>query len=191
MTCLRSFLLPALALFGVVAAGPVFSAQDDVRITEFMASNTRTLADENGSFEDWIEIFNASTNTVNLLNWSLRDSANTWLFPNTNITPGAFIVIFASGNDRRIPGAPLHTNFRLSGDGEYLALVRPDNSIATEFAAKFPPQITDVSYGFGLTQSVFTAVTTNSRVRTWVPADGSLSNYWMFADFDDSTWISG
>jgi hypothetical protein len=41
--------------------------------------------------------------------------------------------------------------------GEYLALARPDGSIASEFKPKFPPQLPDVSYGFlpGVTQAVF------------------------------------
>src|SRR5437016_9613681 len=63
------------------------SAQEDVRITEFMASNTRTLQDEDHDYPDWIEIFNNSLNTVNLENWSLTDNADNlgkWHFPATN-----------------------------------------------------------------------------------------------------------
>jgi hypothetical protein len=104
------------------------AAVAQVRITEFMASNTHTLADEDGDFSDWIEIQNTSGTNVNLFNWSLTDSAGNptkWLFPSTNIAPGSFMVIFASGKDRRIPGQELHTNFKLSADGEYLALFRP------------------------------------------------------------------
>ena len=49
---------------------------------------------------------------------------------------------------RRNPGAPLHTNFKLSEEGEYLALVQPDGvTIATQFYPTFPPQFPDVSYG--------------------------------------------
>ncbi|MEY4813958.1 MAG: hypothetical protein RLZZ162_1031, partial [Verrucomicrobiota bacterium] len=36
----------------------VASLRADPVITEFMASNTTTLADEDGAFPDWIEIFN-------------------------------------------------------------------------------------------------------------------------------------
>jgi len=121
-------------------------------ISEFMASNTRILADENGFFEDWIEIYNPSALTVNLDGWYLTDSANNltkWRFPATNLASGGFIVVFASGHDRRVPGARLHTSFQLSAGGEYLALVKPDGvTIASEFAPVFPQQMPDVSFGF-------------------------------------------
>ncbi len=169
-------------------------AQDDVRITELMASNSRTIQDEDKQYSDWIEIYNAGTNTVNLLNWALTDTfakPNQWLFPSTNLGPGRFMIVWATGNNRRVPGAPLHTNFKLGASGEYLALLRPDGTIATEFTPAFPPQVPDVSYGFSLTQNVFRVVATNAPLRALVPADGSLSNYWLFPGFDDSGWISG
>ena len=137
------------ALIFLAAAFPVTGA---VRITEFLASNLRGITDEDGSHEDWIEVFNDATNTVSLDGWFLTDTASTltkWRFPNTNIGPAQFIVVFASTKDRRNPGAPLHTNFKLSNNGEYLALVQPDAvTIATQFAPNYPVQATDVSYGF-------------------------------------------
>src|SRR2546423_2184064 len=85
------------------------SAETNVLITEFMASNTSTLADEDGQFSDWIEIYNAGTNTVDLNGWYLKDSASLWQFPQTNIGPNSFIIVFASNKNRRVPGRPLHT----------------------------------------------------------------------------------
>ena len=183
-----------LAFSSVFANAPLAQAQQDVRITEFMASNSTILQDEDHQFSDWIEIYNADTNTVNLLNWALSNNPgnlNQWLFPATNIGPGRFMIVFASNKNRRIPGLPLHTNFKLGASGEYLALVRPDGTIATQFAPAFPPQVPDVSYGFSLTQNVFTVVATNSPVRALIPADGSLANNWMFSRFDDSAWTAG
>ncbi|HKX61987.1 MAG TPA: lamin tail domain-containing protein, partial [Verrucomicrobiae bacterium] len=119
-------------------------------ISEFMASNTRILADENGFFEDWIEIYNPGGIAVNLDGWSLTDNAGNldkWRFPATNLAGGSFLVVFASGNDRRIPGARLHTSFQLSAGGEYLALVHPDGTVASEINPVFPQQMPDVSYG--------------------------------------------
>src|SRR5258708_18286237 len=97
-----------LALF--LTSAPHLRAQDDVRITEFMASNSRTLADDNGQFSDWIEIYNAGTNTANLLNWALANSTNKlnqWLFPSTNIGPGPVIIVWASGLNRRAWGTTM------------------------------------------------------------------------------------
>ena len=131
-------------------AGPSLSAADTLVISEFAASNSAGLQDENGDRSDWIELFNAGTNTVNAVGWSLTDSVDDptkWVFPATNVAPGAFLVVFASGKDRRVPGAPLHTRFSLSAGGEYLALYRPDGTVASEFAPVFPAQLPDVSYG--------------------------------------------
>jgi len=97
-----------------------------LRITEFMASNAGTIADEDGSFEDWIEIQNNSPVTVNLFDWSLTDNAanlTKWKFPATNLPPGQFLVVFASDKNRRTAGGTLHTNFKLGASGEYLALI--------------------------------------------------------------------
>src|SRR5439155_21696785 len=96
-----------------------------------------------------------------------------------------------------MPGAPLHTNFKLSASGEYLALVQPDGvTIATEFAPAFPPQAPDVSFGFGLLTSNTTLIATSAPVRVLVPTmanGGSTLNYnWTGAEtnepFADGAW---
>ncbi len=182
-------------LVSVLGAPRAASAASPVILSEFMAANSTTLADEDGEFSDWIELYNASSASVNLLDWSLTDSAGSptkWRFPATNIPPGAFITVFASEKNRRTPGAPLHTNFKLGAGGEYLALVEPDGvTIASQFAPAFPAQVTDVSFGFGLETATFTLVPTNAAARAFVPANGSLGNAWTLPGFDDSTWIAG
>ena len=124
---------------------------DPLVISEFMASNNTTLADENGGYPDWIEIHNPGPEVVSLDGWALTDKAdnlNKWQFPDgIEMQVGEFLVVFASGKDLTDPGSELHTNFELSGTGEYLALVRPDDSIATEYAPQYPQQSSDISYG--------------------------------------------
>ena len=121
-------------------------------ISEFMASNTRGLTDEDSEFSDWIEIYNPSTLPVNLDGWYLTDAINNltkWRLPATNLASGGFLVVFASNKDRAVPGARLHTNFKLSASSEYLALVKPDGvTIAGEFRPTFPVQVPDVAHGF-------------------------------------------
>ena len=179
----------ALSLW-VAAAG--LSGAESVIISEFMASNTRTLADENGSYEDWIEISNTGDTGVNLGGWYLTDDVTTltkWQFPATNIGPGQFIIVFASGKDRRIPGTNLHTNFKLSAGGEYLALVKPDgSSIASEYAPLFPPQAQDVSYGVAVVSSPVTLLAPGAAGRFLVPRDGALGTNWVLPAFNDATW---
>ena len=164
-------------------------------LSEFMANNTRTVTDEDGAFSDWIEIYNGGKETVNLLNWSLTDSAKNltqWRFPATNLPPGRFLLTFASGKNRRSPGSALHTNFRLADSGEFLALVAPDGlSIATQFNPSFPPQSPDVSYGLAAHGTLSTLVPLGAEARAWVPRDASLGSTWLDPDFNDAGWIHG
>jgi hypothetical protein len=183
------------APFPLPAASPVI-------LSEFMASNVTNgfpaniatgLRDDFGEFSDWIEIRNVSATNVNLLNWGLTDSrgdSSPWRFPSTNLSAGGFMVVFATGRDRAVAGAPLHTDFRLSSDGEYLALVDPDGNVATEFFPVYPPQVPNVSYGFGVLSSNFTFVTTNGAARVRVPASGNDGTNWTFLDFDDGAWTA-
>jgi len=125
----------------------------DVLITEFLASNSGTLLDSDGASPDWIEIHNQGDAPIDLAGWSLTDDAtNTakWKFPTTPLDAGGYLVVFASGKDRAVPGQELHTNFKLSAGGDYVALVSPDAIVVSEFGpngTNYPPQSTDVSYG--------------------------------------------
>src|SRR4051794_14526443 len=114
----------------------IFGAADgaeSVILSEFMADNATGLKDEDGEYSDWIEIQNAGTTTVNLAGWALTDDAGNlgkWLFPSVTLSPGQFLMVFASGMNRQVAGAQLHTNFSLSTTGEYLALIKPGGAIA-------------------------------------------------------------
>ncbi|HUR45081.1 MAG TPA: CotH kinase family protein, partial [Candidatus Saccharimonadales bacterium] len=167
-------------------------AQDSVRITEFMAENVTTLADEDGDFPDWLEISNSGGTAVNLAGWHLTDNhgnLDKWTFPSVNILAGGRLLVFASNKNRAVAGVPLHTNFQLDGDGGYLGLVRPDLTIASEFAS-YPKQVADVSYGMGLNQGGSPILLTGAPASVYVPADGSLGLAWTAAGFNDSSWNS-
>jgi hypothetical protein len=121
------------------------------QITEFMALNSSVLQDEDGDYSDWLEIHNPTSGSVNLQGWYLTDDAGElikWKMPAITLDPEAYLVIFASGKDRTDPAKNLHTNFKLSGSGEYLALVKPDGqTVVFSFSDGFPPQYADISYG--------------------------------------------
>ncbi|MDD3276033.1 MAG: CotH kinase family protein [Kiritimatiellales bacterium] len=166
-----------------------------VQINEFMALNTETLRDEDQDFSDWIELKNVSTSTVNLDGWYLTDNADDltkWEFPSTNILSGAFLVVFASDKDRSVSGSQLHTNFKLSGDGEYLTLVKPDGTtVVSEYAPEFPPQFEDVSYGVAGGMTNFTLIPDEAACTAFVPVDASTGTNWLSPTFNDSTWMHG
>ncbi len=110
-------------------------AHPTVRIGEVLAgtSGVTGLRDEDGEIQDWIELENRGTAEVNLEGWSLTDDPDVpgkWIFPEVRLAPGKFLVIFASGKDRRPAGGgrPLHANFRLAIRGEFLGLFTPEDS---------------------------------------------------------------
>jgi len=171
------------------------TASGQVIISEFMASNGATLADEDGDFPDWIELHNRGTVAVDLGGWFLTDNADDpdkWRFPAVTLDPGGFVLVFASGKNRAVAGAPLHASFSLSAEGEYLGLLEPDGlTVASEFAPQFPEQYRDLSYG------VHQIITTNrfldpgATVRMWVPTDDTAGLSWIQPGFHDAAWTAG
>jgi hypothetical protein len=170
-------------------------ARASVVISEFMASNTKGLVDEDGEFSDWIELHNTGTSAVNLDNWFLTDEAaqlTKWRFPSTNLPPNGYLVVFASSQDRKRAGAPLHTNFRLSNTGEFLALVGPDGrTIQSSFAPAFPPQSDNVSFGLDTGLRQVSLLSSNASAKVQVPGDDSLGTNWTQLSFADAAWRSG
>src|SRR5437773_3702302 len=158
-------------MLGGLFSGP---AQDKVVITEFMAANTRSLTDRDREHSDWIELYNAGPAPVNLEGWFLTDNRaklTKWRFPATPLAPCEFLVLFASKKDRRVPGAELHTNFKLDAQRGYLALVKPDGAtIASDFAPEYPQQVPNASFGVEMGDPSMPLVTTTSPKRAWPSA---------------------
>jgi len=131
-------------------------------ISEFMADNSKTLFDGEGRSSDWIEIYNSNESDISLAGWYLTDDedlSTKWRFPDRAFIPSeGYLVVFASGkgvDDYVDPDGYYHTNFKLSKDGEYLALVDPSGRIEHQYAEYacgdgefgYKPQETDISYG--------------------------------------------
>src|ERR1019366_4643453 len=69
--------------------------------------------------------------------------------------------------------------------------LKPDSTVATEFAPTFPPQYPDVSYGLAQDVTTNTLVASGAAVRVRIPTDGSLGTTWTQLGFSDSTWTAG
>ncbi len=135
----------ALSLFFQLSKG-----QDSIAINEFMAINDDIIKDEDGDNSDWIEIYNSSSTEISLSGWYLTDDENNltkWSFPNITISAKEYLIVFASNKDRKAEKGKLHTNFKLSGSGEYLALVKQGNQLVSVFSPVFPEQFQNISYG--------------------------------------------
>ena len=191
MTSLSN-IIAAFSLFLLlqVAANPLLS--------EFMADNKSTIADDDGAFSDWIEIHNPTNTPIDLSNWYLTDSATNltkWRFPvlipAITITPGDFLIVWASSKNKKLDATRLHTNFSLNNSGEYLALVRPDGSTVQQaFAPQFPSQAADESYGSRFNSTVLLAP--GAAGRYFSPQNaGQLPVTWNQLSFNDTAWPSG
>lgn len=119
-------------------------------INELMADNSRTLADPQGEFDDWIELHNRSAQTVDLSGSYLSDNPDNprkWQFPQgTSIPAGGFLLVWADEDGQDTPG--LHASFRLSKEGETILLVDTDTNLnALLDSVTFGPLGKDRSYG--------------------------------------------
>lgn len=124
----------------------------DLIINEFVASNQNGIRDENGEQNDWIEIYNRGSNSVNLAGWALSDDPDLpglWTFPARLLAPGQYLVVFASAKNRKSSTGTNHTNFRLGGAGEHLGLYSPDSPrLLVSGFNPYPEQRNDHSYGY-------------------------------------------
>jgi len=118
----------------------------DLVINEFMASNDATASDQDGEFDDWIELYNNSTTNISLDGYYLSDDADDikqWAFPlGTVIDAKGYLIVWADNDEEQ---AGLHANFKLSAAAESVVLVNPSDSIVDDVS--YTDQTTDTSYG--------------------------------------------
>lgn len=106
--------------------------------------NSDFFADEDGDPSDWIEFFNTSdTETINFEGLKLRDATDVWTFPDRELPPQSYLIVFASSKDR--VGNELHTNFRIESSGETIAFLNRDSTLIEQLI--LVPQESDHSIG--------------------------------------------
>jgi hypothetical protein len=149
---LKFSILLIISAFLILSLGyKAYSQPQSVRINEFLATNQTILTDGDGEYSDWLEISNPTSEDIDLFNWTLTDKksqVHMWIFPDIILRKGDYLVVFASGKNRRKAGEELHTNFSINGDGEYLGLFDSSGKVVSEFSPSFPLQQKDISYGF-------------------------------------------
>ena len=191
------------------------TARAEVVISEILADNENGIKDEDGERQDWIELYNSGDAPVCLKGWWLTDKASEtteWQIPDVTVASHGFFFFWASGKNRTDPANPLHTNFSLSKNGEYLGLYRPDPAnggpvLVDAFSPNFPALPPDVSYGRMFSQTTTTFVASGEVGRYRVPASaleytgtvysagqlgyGQPGGWNVSPTFDDSSWTEG
>ena len=120
-------------------------------INEFMASNSSFIRDPQGQYDDWIELYNASTESLDAADMYLTDDLDRptrWRIPAIIrgamlIPPGGYLLIWADGDTA---DSGLHANFKLDADGEEIGLFDSDGKTLIH-SVEFPGQTPDLSYG--------------------------------------------
>ncbi len=171
----------------------------ELRLSEIMAVDRSTLPDADGEFSGWIEIHNPTSHSQNLAGWSLTDDfrrPRRWQFPDWELGPGQFLVVFASGKNRTNSAGELHTNFRLKRAGEYLALIRPDGrTVVDEYLPKYPALDLDVSFGLRATGFADENGATERGLRRHAffvaPTPGATNREEMFGRVADTKFSHG
>ena len=136
-----------ILLFCFLIVSSFISGQNIV-INEILTSNTYTNADEDGDFQDWIELYNNGTVAVNLAGFGLTDDDTLlykWVFPNVTLAPGNYLLVWASGKNRAVVGQPLHTNFKINATGESISLTNLNGIVINNVPSTL--MLSDISYG--------------------------------------------
>jgi len=127
----------------------VFQKQALVVITEVMPSNSLTIVDGFALSSDWIEFYNSGEQVINLKGAGLStdlDDPRMWVFPDFEIGPGEYKLVFASGLNVVDGTGNLHLNFKLNAElGETLYFTSALGTLMSTI--ELPPLGTDISYG--------------------------------------------
>lgn len=120
---------------------------DTIYISEVVTANG-SYTDSDGDYSDWIEIHNRGDEKQNLAGYCLTDDANKdswWEFPEVEIAPGEYLLVFASGKDKVTDAGELHADFKINCMGESLWLRDPSGKVIERLTI---PEIPfDTSYG--------------------------------------------
>tara|TARA_B110000858_G_scaffold187603_1_gene232093 strand:+ start:4 stop:1293 length:1290 start_codon:yes stop_codon:yes gene_type:complete len=116
----------------------------DIVINELLAINNNVVQSEYGEFADWIELHNNTNSTIATNDLFITDDTinlQKWRLPNSSLPPNGYLILWA---DERSNQGGLHTNFRLSNNGEQIVLSNSLGQIIDSLT--FPPQSTNVAY---------------------------------------------
>ncbi len=100
-------------------------SESPIVISEILAWNKSTIADEDGDLSDYIKLTNTGGESVNLLGYALSDNPDhpqRSLLPDVTLEGGKSLVVFASGKDKVTPGGEVHLSFKLNAEGETVVL---------------------------------------------------------------------
>ena len=116
--------------FALCLINSVLIAQNrNIVINECMPNNSNTASDQDGEFNDWVELYNISNTPINLEGYFLSDRRSQptkFKFPNVIVQSEDYLIIWVDTDSTQ---AGLHTNFKLSASSEQVYLFNPDTNL--------------------------------------------------------------
>lgn len=123
----------------------VIDKNKSIVINELMPKNTQFGSDQNGQFDDWIEIYNLSSEDLDISGYYLTDSKKNltkWKFPDgTILDKNGYLIVWADSDTTQVG---LHANYNLSAAGENVVLLSPDQEIID--LVEYPATTLEQSY---------------------------------------------
>jgi len=161
-------------------------------INEYMASNSFTVADEDGDYQDWIELYNAGGDSISLAGFGLSDNpANPfrWVFPDVTVGAGEYLLVWASGKDRPgdlvngilrevYPGIPGTSVSALTDHPTF-----PDQPATRNLVTRFFEAPSDVGDNYGQRMHGYILAPMGGNYRFWIASD---DNSILYLSSDDT-----
>ncbi|MBP8724835.1 MAG: CotH kinase family protein [Saprospiraceae bacterium] len=121
------------------------SSAGDIVLNELMAANKTTVFDQDGEYDDWIELYNGSDRSVDVSQWVLTDSRanlDKYRIPDgTIMSPKSYLIVWADEDGKQ---QGLHANFKLSASGEEILLLDAEQKLVD--SVLFGEQQDDIAY---------------------------------------------
>lgn len=119
----------------------------EVVINEIMPWNEKSVMDQDGEYDDWIELYNTTSDAIDLSGYYLTDRPNSeplkWEIPDGTIIEGNDYLIVWMDADTTQEG--LHANFKLSASGETVSFSDADGFTLAK--VKYPEMGAETSFG--------------------------------------------
>ncbi len=124
-------------------------------ISEVMSANSSAVPDDKGEFSDWVEVWNSTSQDMDLSGVGMSDRSDRvlFLFPKMTLPANGRVVVFASDTNAADAGSALHAKFKLSSSGETVYLFDANAYVINK--VEVPIMNTDVSYALSADGTTF------------------------------------
>jgi hypothetical protein len=124
---------------------PAAPVKTNIVINELLPVNSSIAQDQDGEYDDWIELYNLSATESDLSGYFLSDNKDhfsKWQLPSgTSIAGHGYLIIWADNDSAQLG---LHANFKLSSQGEVVLLSDPEGTLIDKVI--YPGQSQEISF---------------------------------------------